>query len=101
MPSALAGIRVIDFGQYIAGPFTGMLPRRRRPPLAGNDPDIMARLHTVLADLEDGALLAEIVASIHRVPAGPGSPPHVWGQCVHVRGVHHCWRFTPTCVGTM
>src|SRR5687768_10237137 len=25
MPSALDGIRVIDFGQYIAGPLTGML----------------------------------------------------------------------------
>src|SRR5215471_5250696 len=25
MPSALAGIRIIDFGQYIAGPLTGML----------------------------------------------------------------------------
>jgi crotonobetainyl-CoA:carnitine CoA-transferase CaiB-like acyl-CoA transferase len=25
MPSALTGIRVIDFGQYIAGPLTGML----------------------------------------------------------------------------
>src|SRR4030095_3277421 len=25
MPSVLTGIRVIDFGQYIAGPLTGML----------------------------------------------------------------------------
>ena len=25
MPSALTGIRVIDFGQYIAGPLTAML----------------------------------------------------------------------------
>src|SRR5215216_7872531 len=25
MPSALTGIRVIDFGQYIAGPLAGML----------------------------------------------------------------------------
>jgi crotonobetainyl-CoA:carnitine CoA-transferase CaiB-like acyl-CoA transferase len=26
MPSALEGIRLIDFGQYIAGPMAAMLP---------------------------------------------------------------------------
>jgi crotonobetainyl-CoA:carnitine CoA-transferase CaiB-like acyl-CoA transferase len=34
MPSALTGIRVIDFGQYIAGPLTGML-------LADNGADVI------------------------------------------------------------
>ena len=38
MPSALDGIRVIDFGQYIAGPLTGMLLADQEADVIRGDP---------------------------------------------------------------